>query len=73
LCRKPLIYRAKKMTRKKPIWFGLLIIFFIINFCSMAAAGEISVEPMLMVSGGYDDNIDFKADLFKEGGIRIIF
>lgn len=47
------------MIPKKSMWFGLLIILFMIDFCRIAGASEILVEPRLSVSGGYDDNIDF--------------
>ena len=72
MCRKPMIYRAKKMTQKNSIWFGLLIIFLIIAFFEISAASDFTVEPMLMVSGGYDDNIDFNEnDKINDFGVSV--
>ena len=60
------------MIPKNSILFCLLIIFFMSNFCGMAAANETLVEPRLMVSGGYDDNIDFSEnDKIDDFGVSV--
>jgi hypothetical protein len=60
------------MIQKKSIWFGLLILFFMIYFYSMTAASEITAEPMLKVSGGYDDNINFSEnDKIDDFGVSV--
>jgi len=50
------------MIPKNSILICLMIILFMSNFRGMVEANEILVEPRLMVSGGYDDNIDFDED-----------
>jgi len=60
------------MIQKKLKWFGLLIILFIIYFYNIAIAGDVELEPMLKVTGGYDDNIDFsEKDKIDDFGFSI--